>query len=109
MVGVNSLFGAKDFLLDMFCVVWGVHFLKFWILYLNEEKKEKDIYLFYLLSLSNSHQHAAIAKANAVIYQEKALHINKKVTNVGFVWYPNTLFQPNDILMGTSLSCRKYC
>ena len=25
-----------------------------------------------------------------------------------FIWHPDTLFQPNDILVGTSLTCRKY-
>ena len=30
----------------------------------------------------------------------------KKVAHVGFVWNPDTLFQPNDISVGTSFSCK---
>ena len=34
-------------------------------------------------------------------------HVCKKVADVGFLWHPDTLFQPNDILVGTSLSLVK--
>ena len=42
------------------------------------------------------------------ILRKKWNHVGKKVADVGFVWYPETLFQPNEILIGTSPSCRKY-
>ena len=56
-------------------------------------------------SLSNTHRHATIAEA---CIEKKHYHVGKKVVHVGSVWHPDTLFQPNDILVGTSFSCRKY-
>ena len=29
--------------------------------------------------------------------EQKHYHVGKKIAYVGFVWQPNTLFQPNDI------------
>ena len=40
--------------------------------------------------------------------EQKHYNVLKKVANVSFVWHPDTLFQPNDILFGTCFSCRKY-
>ena len=40
--------------------------------------------------------------------EKKHYHVSKNVADVSFVWHPDTLLQPNDILVGTSLSCRKY-
>ena len=62
----------------------------------------------HLLNLSNSSWHAAIAKANADISEKKHYHVGKKIVDVGFVWHPDILFQPNYISGETSLSCRKY-
>ena len=31
-----------------------------------------------------------------------------KIASVGFVWHPDTLFQPNDIFVGTSLVEKNY-
>ena len=41
-------------------------------------------------------------------YWENALSRQQKVADVGFVWHPDTLFQSNDISVGTYLSCRSY-
>ena len=63
-------------------------------------------------SLSNSHEYAAVAEPNANIYWEKALSHQQKVAdvaNMGFLWHPDTLFQSNEILVRSSLSCTKYC
>ena len=35
--------------------------------------------------------------------EKKHYHVSKKFTDVSSVWHPDTLFQPNDILVGTSL------
>ena len=35
-------------------------------------------------------------------------HVIKKVADIGIVWHPDTLLQPNDTLVGTTLSCRKF-
>ena len=35
--------------------------------------------------------------------EKKHYHVSKKVANVGFVRHLDTLFQPNDILVGTPL------
>ena len=40
--------------------------------------------------------------------EKKYYHVGKKVAHFGFVWHPDILFQPNDISVGTSFSCRKY-
>ena len=37
-------------------------------------------------------------------FEKKHFHVGKKVADIGYVWHPDTLFQPNDILVGTSLS-----
>ena len=36
--------------------------------------------------------------------EKKHYHVGKKFADVDFVWHPDTLFQPNDISVGTSLS-----
>ena len=54
-------------------------------------------------SLWNSHQYVTIAD----VYW-KHYHVEKKFANIDFVWHPDTLFQPNDISIGTCLHCRKY-
>ena len=41
--------------------------------------------------------------------EKKHYHVGKKVAHVSFVWYRDTLFQPNDISVGTSFFRRKYC
>ena len=39
--------------------------------------------------------------------EKKHYHVGKNVADVGFVMAPiNTLFQPNDTSVGSSLSCR---
>ena len=38
--------------------------------------------------------------------EKKHYHVGKKFANV---WQRDTLFQSNDISVGESLSCRKYC
>ena len=40
--------------------------------------------------------------------EKKHYHVGKRIADIGFVWNPDTLFQPNDILAGPSLCCRKY-
>ena len=35
-------------------------------------------------------------------------HVSEKDAHDGFVWHPDTLFQPNEISFGTSFFCRKY-
>ena len=35
--------------------------------------------------------------------EKKLYHVGKTVAGVGFEWYPDTLFQPNDISVGTSV------
>ena len=52
------------------------------------------------VSLSNSCWHIAIAD---VYWKKKNYHIGEKVAEVGFVWHPEALYQPNDISIGTSL------
>ena len=37
-------------------------------------------------------------------YEKNHHHVGKNVADVGFAWHPDTLFQPNDISVGTSLS-----
>ena len=37
--------------------------------------------------------------------EKKHYHVSKKVADIGFVWYTDTLLQPNN-LVGTSLSSR---
>ena len=61
-----------------------------------------DIQTFY------SRRHATIAEANVGVYWEKALSRRQKIAHVGFVSHQDTLFQPNDISVGTSFSCRKW-
>ena len=36
--------------------------------------------------------------------EKKDFHVGKKVAEISFVWHPDTLFQLNDISIGTSLS-----
>ena len=40
--------------------------------------------------------------------EKKHYHVGKKVADLGLVWHPDTLFQPNDISVGSSFFCRKY-
>ena len=47
-------------------------------------------------------------KHRGILRKSIITHMGKKVAGVGFVWHPGTLFQPNDILIGTSVSCRKF-
>ena len=54
----------------------------------------------YIVSLPNSRRCAAIADANTEVYWEKAL--SRRQNDVGVVWHPDSLFQPNDISVGTS-------
>ena len=66
------------------------------------------IHVELIYSLSNSRRHGTIAEANAGVCWEKHYHVGKKVAHVGFVWHPNTVFQPDHISIGTSFSCTKY-
>ena len=59
-------------------------------------------------SLSNAHSGNLLSQMLTYI-KKKYYHISEKVADVDFVWHPDTLFEPNDISVGTSLSCRKYC
>ena len=52
------------------------------------------------VSLSNFCWHMAIAD---VYWKKKHYHVGEKVAEVGFVWHPEALYQPNDISIGTSL------
>ena len=40
--------------------------------------------------------------------EKKHYHVGKKVADICFVWHLDTLFQPNDILVGTSLFTIKH-
>ena len=54
-------------------------------------------------SLSNAHSSNLLRQMLTYI-KKKYYHISKKVAYVGFVWHPDTLFEPSDISVGTSLS-----
>ena len=64
-------------------------------------------YLNIECSLSNSRWHTKIVEAIAGVYFEKTSR-RQKVSDVGFAWHPDTLFQPNDISIGTCSSSRKH-
>ena len=63
--------------------------------------------MYKLLSTQYKSQYTVflihIGMQQLLIYiDKKHYEVWKKVTDVGFVWLPDTLFQPNDILVGLS-------
>ena len=52
--------------------------------------------------------HVATRQLLRTYIEKKHYHVDKKGAEVGFVWHLDTLFQPNNILVGTSFCCRKH-
>ena len=84
----------------LFASLWYISYKNRYVTHL---KIFPNMFCIMTYNLSNSCRHVAIVEPNAYIYWQKALSHRKKVADVGFVWHLDTLFQPNDISVETSL------